>query len=144
MYKMVATSGNLLHVLGLAYHLKETDICLFSPQTYHQRYDGQSHVDENCILIELPQQPDLAIHHDIKIPINIGHSNLTIIKNVACYNREKQEIGPYFKPSINHTYQCMGMAGCAMLEMDEDDDFEYEFGILAQILDCVTTGENKT
>jgi len=36
MYKFVAINGDLLYLPGLAYHLDTADICLFSPQNYHQ------------------------------------------------------------------------------------------------------------
>ena len=63
MYKFVATNGDLLYLPGLAYHLDTADICLFSPQTYHQLYGGSSTIDGNKVVMKLEQQTDLTFRH---------------------------------------------------------------------------------
>ena len=60
MYKFVATNGDLLYLPGLAYHLDTADICLFSPQNYHQLYGGSSTIDGDKVVMKLKQQPALT------------------------------------------------------------------------------------
>ena len=70
MYRFKATNGDTLYLSSMAYHLESADIRLFSPQTYHQLYGGTSHIDGNSVLMELQQQPHIAMRHDVRIKIN--------------------------------------------------------------------------
>ena len=46
LHKFTATNGDLLYFPVLSYHLPSADICLFSPQAYHQLYGGSSELDD--------------------------------------------------------------------------------------------------
>ena len=48
LHKFTDINGNPVY-LPCVYHLPETDVCLFSPQTYHQMHDGYSEVHSDCI-----------------------------------------------------------------------------------------------
>lgn len=141
MYKFVATNGDILFLPGLAYHLESADIRLFSPQTYHQLYGGESRINGDRVLMELQKQPHLSIRHDIDIPIDINNTNLPLIHNVTCTDAEKKAIGPKFRTSICASLHCLGFLGVWKAVVD---DFEYEFNHFAQMMyPCVGSEANK-
>ncbi len=49
LHKFTDTRGFLVYLPCVSYHLPQTDIRLFSPQTYHQMHGGYSKVYNNCI-----------------------------------------------------------------------------------------------
>jgi hypothetical protein len=49
LHKFTDTNGLPVYLLCVSYHLPETDIRLFSPQTYHQIHGGYSEVYGDCI-----------------------------------------------------------------------------------------------
>ena len=55
--KFSATNGDLLYVLTIAY---QADVNLFSPQAYHQLYEGSSELDGNDVMIHIKQQSDMS------------------------------------------------------------------------------------
>ncbi len=44
LHKFIDTNGNSVYLPCILYHLPETDVRLFSPQTYHQIHGGYSEV----------------------------------------------------------------------------------------------------
>ena len=42
-------NGNPIYLPCVSYHLPETDVRLFSPQTYHQMHGGYSEVHSDCV-----------------------------------------------------------------------------------------------
>jgi hypothetical protein len=62
MWKFEASDGTLIYLPLLCYHLPTADICLISPQTYHQLHGGESRLVEqgSQIVMDLP---DLGPHH---------------------------------------------------------------------------------
>ena len=49
LHKFTDINGNPVYLPCVSYHLPETDVRLFSPQTYHQIHGGYSEVHSNCI-----------------------------------------------------------------------------------------------
>ncbi len=49
MHKFTDIKGLLVYLPCILYHLPKTDVCLFTPQTYHQMHGGYSKVYGNCI-----------------------------------------------------------------------------------------------
>jgi hypothetical protein len=140
MYKFVATNGEDLWLPGLAYHLDTADIRLFSPQTYHQLYGGQSTIDGDRVIMYLQQQPHLKIRHNIEIPIDKNNSNLPIIYNVSCTALERKEIGVHFRSALKCSERCLGFTGKWDVEVDE---FDWEFGTYQQMIcPCVGAEDN--
>lgn len=140
MYKFVATNGDILFLPGLAYHLESADIRLFSPQTYHQLYGGDSILNGDRVLMQLRKQTHLQVRHDIDIPIDINNTNLPLIHHVACSEAEKKNIGPSFRTAISASFLCLGFFGVWKSVVDE---FEYEFNSVAQMMcPCVGTQSN--
>ncbi len=43
-HKFTDVNGNPVYLPCVSYHLPKTDVCLFSPQTYHQMHGGYSEV----------------------------------------------------------------------------------------------------
>jgi hypothetical protein len=53
LYKFTNTNGNPVYLLCVSYHLPETDVRLFSPQTYHQIHGGYSEVYSQSVQMKL-------------------------------------------------------------------------------------------
>ena len=49
LHKFTDINGNPAYLPCVSYHLPETDVRLFSPQTYHQMHGGYSEVHSDCI-----------------------------------------------------------------------------------------------
>ncbi len=60
--KFTDVNGNPVYLPCVSYHLPETDVHLFSPQTYHQMHGGYSEVYGQSIQMKLHT---LSIHIDI-------------------------------------------------------------------------------
>ena len=89
-------NSDLLFVPAHFFYLQIADLCLFSPQAYHQLYGGSSELDVDKVVMHLKQQHDMSVRHDIKIPTDHHHSNLPIIIITACTKKELDMIGPQF------------------------------------------------
>jgi hypothetical protein len=61
-HKFTDINGNLVFLPCVSYHLPQTDVCLFSPQTYHQMHGGYSEVYGQSIKMKLRTS---SIHIDI-------------------------------------------------------------------------------
>jgi hypothetical protein len=53
MHKFTNTDGKPVFLPYISYHLPQTDVCLFSPQTYHQMHGGYSEVYGQSIQMKL-------------------------------------------------------------------------------------------
>ena len=133
MYKMIATNGDVLFVPGIAYHLPTADIRLFSPQTYHQLHGGSSEIDGDRTIIHLQQRGNSNIRHDIEIPIDKDGTNLPVIYNVSCTNKEKKDIGHHFRSAMSIQDRYLGNIGTGKWSTSVDE-FDYEFGTVAQVM----------
>ena len=128
MCKMNSTNGDTIYLPCLAYHLPTAEICLISPQTYHQFYGGCSEVDGDKIVMHLPRSSKGPIAHSVVIPIEKEKTNLPMVYNVACTDKERQDIGPHLRSSLaRHT---MAFDATCTLSVEE---FEFEFQKYSQI-----------
>ena len=71
-HTFVDVNGTTCYLLCVSYHIASTCVLLFSPQTYHQIYVGYYTFYSHHIMMHLND-------HNIKIPINSKHANLTVI-----------------------------------------------------------------
>ena len=76
--------------------LPDTDVRLFSPQTYHQMHRGESLVNGNHVAMMLRD-------HRIKIPINRNAANLPVVFKSFVSGKEKALIGPQMLSVLAHT-----------------------------------------
>ena len=51
LHKFVDIKGNDVFLLCVSYHLKNTDVQIFYPQTYQQMYDGNSKLCGDCVIM---------------------------------------------------------------------------------------------
>ena len=102
MWKLTATNRDTVYLPLLCYHLPKADICLLSPQSYHQRHGGRSElVDEGrTVLMHLPQHGRGRPAHVLKIPIDIRGTNLPIVFDVWCTQHERDNIGPHLRTAL--------------------------------------------
>ena len=142
MHRFVASNGDELFLPAIAYHLETAEIRLFSPQSYHQRWGGHSTLDGEFVVMHLAKQVDAPLRHDIKIPIEVKGSNLPMIYNVACSDKQREEIGPHFRSALTaHTLNFYSPWKLV------EDDVEFEFNHLKAVMgSCVTdvTNQNLT
>ena len=62
----------------VSYYLPTTDVCIFSPQTYHQMHRGNSYLCSDCVKMNLKD-------NIIVIPIFRELANLPIVYNSFVY-----------------------------------------------------------
>ena len=72
LHKFSDSKGNPVYLPCVSYHLPQTDVRLFSPQTYHQMHGGYSEVYGNCIKMLLNTS-------EIQIPIVREKHNLPVV-----------------------------------------------------------------
>ena len=72
LHKFTDINGNPAYLPCVSYHLPETDVRLFSPQTYHQMHGGYSEVHSDCIRMLLKTST-------IKIQIVREEHNLPVV-----------------------------------------------------------------
>ena len=128
-YKMKATNGQLCYVPGIAYHMPGCNVRLFSPQAYHQSYDGHSELDGSKYTFFLAQAANGPTRHTIEVPID-SSTNLPLMRDVSTTGKEKEAARPYFARSIRmHQHFCGSFFGrwrttfCP--EGGEEDDYEF-------------------
>jgi len=152
LYRVPAANGQVCYLPGIAYHLKETDIRLISPQAYHQQYQGRSEIDGRRFTIFLAQAVNGPHRHKIIVDIDKG-TNLPMIFDVACHPEEKELVGPHFRTSLRfqqHFHgKFFGTWRTCFLDCEDDPFFEhaYEFDPTKHFLHdrmcpCVTSDAN--
>ena len=86
-HKFTNTDGNPVFLPCISYHLPQTDVCLFSPQTYHQMHDGYSEVYTESIQMKLRTST-------ISITIKQGLTNLPVVHDSFVLEKAKCGLGP--------------------------------------------------
>jgi hypothetical protein len=105
MHKMVDTNGKVCYLPCVSYHLPQTDVRLFSPQTYHQLHGSHSEVYGDRVEMILPD-------HRIIIPIDRNGANLPIVKDCSVSTREKELYGPKLMSALARTgLECLDFFG---------------------------------
>jgi hypothetical protein len=87
LHKFTNTEGKPVFLPCVSYHLPQTDIRLFSPQTYHQMHGGYSKVYAQGIQMKLRTST-------ISITINQGLTNLPVVHNSFVSEKAKHGLGP--------------------------------------------------
>jgi hypothetical protein len=77
------TNDNPVFLPCVSYHLPQTDVRLFSPQTYHQMHGGYSEVYGQSIQMKLRTS-------SILIDINGDHANLPIVHDSFVSEKAKR------------------------------------------------------
>ena len=88
-HKFTDINGNLVFLPCVSYHLPQTDVCLFSPQTYHQMHGGYSEVYGQSIKMKLRTS---SIHIDIIR----DQANLPVVHDSFVSEKAKRGLAPLF------------------------------------------------
>ena len=102
MWKFKESNGGTIYLPLLCYHLPTADIRLLSPQTYHQLHGGDSHLIDNGSAVEMrmaQQSPEMPAHR-LRIPIDMGGTNLPVVHGVSCTDYERENIGPRLRSAL--------------------------------------------
>ena len=98
MWKFRTVSGEIVHLPIVAYHLPETNIRLFSPQTFHQLHNGESGLVSAVGLgagrLIRMTFPRLHVTETVEIPIDPSKGSVPIAFDVSCTDEERIEMGP--------------------------------------------------
>jgi hypothetical protein len=84
--KFIDEDGQEIFLPCVSYHLTQTNVRLFSPQTYHQMHGGESIVSADWVVMELNYQR-------IVILIKIGGTNLPAVHTLFVTEKQKKTIG---------------------------------------------------
>ena len=87
LHNFIDSNGQDIFLPCISYHLTQTDLGFFSPQTYHQIHSGQYIVQGNQATIHLP-------NNRIHIPIDLGGTNLPVAHTSFVTENQKQAIIP--------------------------------------------------
>jgi len=93
LHKFYDTAGNPVFLPCISYHLPQTDVCLFSPQTYHQMHGGYSEVYAESIQMKLRTST-------ISITIEQGLTNLPIVHVSFVSEKAKRGLGPLMQSGL--------------------------------------------
>ncbi len=88
-HKFTDINGNLVFLPCVSYHLPQMDVCLFSPQTYHQMHGGYSEVYGHSIKMKLRTS---SIHIDIIR----DQANLPVVHDSFVSKKAKHGLAPLF------------------------------------------------
>ena len=92
-HKFMDTNGNPVYLPCVSYHLPQTDVRLFSPQTYHQMHGGYSEVYGQSIQMKLRTS---SIHIDIIRE----HANLPIVHDSFVSEKAKRGLAPLMRSGL--------------------------------------------
>jgi hypothetical protein len=96
LHKFTHIKGNPVYLPCVLYHLPETDVCLFSPQTYHQMHGGYSEVHGTCICMLLKTST-------IEIRIVREEHNLTVVFDSFVSGKAKKALASNMHSGLCHT-----------------------------------------
>ncbi len=96
-HKFVDGCGNDVYLPCVSYHLPETDVRLFSPQTYHQIYGGHSIVDGDEVIMRIRYKNKLTT---LAIPIDCGGTNLPIVRDSFVSKNMKKKLAHQFRSPL--------------------------------------------
>jgi len=96
LHKFTDTDGNPVYLPCVSYHLPETDVRLFSPQTYHQMHGGYSEVYGDCVQMKLRTST-------ISIGISRDHTNLPVVHDSFVTEKAKRALGVRMRSGLCQT-----------------------------------------
>ncbi len=88
-HKFTDTNGNPVLLPCVSYHLPQTDVHLFSPQTYHQMHGGYSEAYGQSIQMKIRTS---SIHIDIIR----DQANLPVVHDSFVSEKAKHWLAPLF------------------------------------------------
>ena len=95
LHKFQNDQGQDIFISCFSYHLPQTDVQLFSPQTYHQIHGGHSSLNGDAV--EMHYKGNRVV-----IPIRRGQENLLIVYNSFVSSKEKNEFGPHIQSAMEY------------------------------------------
>ena len=98
LHRFVDTNGNDVYLPCVSYHLPLTDVCLFSPQIYHQLHGGHSVVNGDEVEMKFCKEGAA-----ISIPINRNSTNLPIVYNSCVPENIKKKHASKFRSALHAT-----------------------------------------
>ncbi len=96
MHKFTNTDSKPVFLPCVSYHLPQTDVCLFSPQTYHQMHGGYTKVYAQSIQMKLRTST-------ISITIEQGLANLPVVHDSFVSEKAKRGLGPLMHSGLYQT-----------------------------------------
>ena len=93
LHKFTDTDGKPVFIPCVSYHLPQTDVRLFSPQTYHQMHGGYSEVYAESIQMKLRTST-------ISITIEQGLTNLPVVHDSFVSEKAKRGLGPLMRSGL--------------------------------------------
>jgi hypothetical protein len=96
LHKFTDTKGSPVYLPCVSYHLRQTDVCLFSPHVYHQMHGGYSEVHGNCIKMLLKTS-------EIQIAIVKEKHNLPVVFDSFASPKAKRAFASNIHSSTCHT-----------------------------------------
>ena len=96
LHKFTDTDGKPVFIPCVSYHLPQTDVRLFSPQTYHQMHGGYSEVYAESIQMKLRTST-------ISITIEQGLTNLPVVHDSFVSEKAKRGLGPLMRSGLCRT-----------------------------------------
>ncbi len=87
LHKSTNTDGKPIFLPCISYHLPQTDVRLFSPQTCHQMHGGYSKVYAQSIQMKLCTST-------ISIKVEQGLTNLPVVHDSFVSEKAKHSLGP--------------------------------------------------
>jgi hypothetical protein len=100
LHKFTGTNGKPVFLPCVSYHLPQTDVCLFSPQTYHQMHGGYSKVYPQSIQMKLCTST-------ISITIKQGMTNLPVVHDSFVSEKAKHGLGLLMHSGLSHMRMCV-------------------------------------
>ena len=90
LHKFIEINGQDIFLTCISYHLVQTYVYLFSPQTYHQMHGGPFIVHGNQVTMHFA-------FHMIYIPVDISVTKLPVVHNSFVTEHQKRAIGPQMR-----------------------------------------------
>ncbi len=159
MWKFRDSTGELIYLPLLCYHLPTADIRLLSPQTYHQLHGGHSSLDNRgtTVVMHLPSKGRGHPGRKINIPIDLRGTNLPVIFDVSCNEQHKRVGREQLRSSLaRHAMDFNGSWEEAQQSLQlrsigadrnwnkDREEFEYEFKAMeAMVCPCVGDDANS-
>ena len=96
LHKFIKNNGRCILFPSISYHLTQTDVHLFSPQTYHQMHSGHYVLQGNQVTMYLP-------FHRIQVPVDIGRTNLPVVRHSFVTEHQRRAIGPQMRSPLAYS-----------------------------------------
>ncbi len=95
LHKFTDSDGKPVFLPCISYHLPQTNVCLFSPQTYHQMHGGFSVYTESIQM--------MLCTSTISITIKQGRTNLQVVHDSFLSEKAKHGLGPLMCSALYQT-----------------------------------------